>query len=94
MTAVYRVPLYAHVSADSPEAAEQIAADAMDRLMDVTDEVVNAYVEDDADIEHVGVECSVCGGVADDDDPRAGHGMCGFCLHDATRSGWTPGKDD
>jgi len=22
------------------------------------------------------------------------YGMCGSCLHDAYRSGWTPGKDD
>lgn len=27
------------------------------------------------------------------DDMHAGHGMCGSCLHNATRSGWTPGDE-
>lgn len=34
--------------------------------------------------------CSECGERVDDSDPHAGYGMCGSCLHDALRSGWTP----
>lgn len=42
--------------------------------------------------EEVEETCSECGAAIDDDDYRAGHGMCGSCLHDAERSGWTPGE--
>lgn len=36
--------------------------------------------------------CRECGESVARDDVRAGYGMCGSCLHDALRSGWTPGE--
>lgn len=45
--------------------------------------------ERDAQPVRVLVRCEVCG-ESTGDDPRAGHGMCASCLHDALRSGWTP----
>lgn len=36
-------------------------------------------------------ECKECEQEVEDTDVHAGHGMCGSCVHDATRSGWTPG---
>lgn len=48
--------------------------------------------DDDLDVEVLGAPCSQCNGPVDADDPHAGHGMCAECLHDALRSGWTPGE--
>ena len=38
--------------------------------------------------------CVECGEAIERDDVHAAHGMCGSCLHDAYRSGWTPGDDN
>jgi len=38
--------------------------------------------------------CTECGEATERDDVHAAHGMCGSCLHDAYRSGWTPGDDN
>ena len=35
--------------------------------------------------------CTECRNLVDLSDPRAGHGLCASCLHDALRSGWAPG---
>lgn len=36
--------------------------------------------------------CSQCSLPIPSDDVRSGWGMCGPCVHDARRSGWTPGE--
>lgn len=36
--------------------------------------------------------CSACDLSIEVDDLQAGHGMCGSCLHNAVRSGWTVGS--
>jgi hypothetical protein len=35
--------------------------------------------------------CDVCDEPYDKDDPHAGYDMCASCLHNARRSGWSPG---
>ena len=40
------------------------------------------------------LRCSQCDEPLNQDDPHAGHGMCASCLHNALRSGWTPGEEN
>lgn len=46
---------------------------------------------DDEDPEPVN-ECRECGEDTGNDDPHTDWGFCSSCLHDALRSGWTPGE--
>lgn len=41
---------------------------------------------DSRDLAH----CRECKEPIESDDVHAGYGMCGSCLHDALRSGWSP----
>lgn len=40
-----------------------------------------------------GVECIECGEFVEEDG-HGGYGMCSSCVHNARRSGWTPGDDE
>lgn len=47
--------------------------------------------DDEPEVEN---PCRECGEETGNDDPNTDWGMCGDCLHNAMRSGWTPGEEE